>query len=146
MLTLTMATLMLATAATPVEARLELSPDNDRLNLQLCFSSEAPHQLTYHLEVRTHGRAGTSRSRQSGELTSGPVAQCPLNNRLGLPEGSRIEATLTWTIDGEEQTPLRQAYPTTQPTSPASPEPALPPLERPLGPDELIVTTGSHPR
>ena len=146
MLTLTLATLMLATDAAPVEAQLELSPDDDRLRLQLCFSSSEPHPLTYHLEVRTSGRAGTSRSRQSGKLISGPVAQCPLNNRLGLPEDSRIEATLTWSVDGEEQPPLHQAYPTTQPTGPAPPEPAPSPLEQPRAPDELFVSADSHLR
>ncbi|MCQ4316444.1 curli-like amyloid fiber formation chaperone CsgH [Stutzerimonas zhaodongensis] len=120
MLTTALATVLLATAASaaPVEARLELLPDNDRLHLRLCFSSAKPHQLTYQLEVRTIGKAGTSRSRQSGRLTSGSEAQCPLNNRLGLAKDSRIEATLTWSVDGEEQPALHQAYPAVQPTSP----------------------------
>lgn len=104
---------LLATTATaaPVEARLELLPDQAQLQLRLCFSGAAAHQLTYELEVRTIGRAGTSRSRQSGKLTSGPEVQCPLNNRIGLAEDSRIEATLTWSIDGEQQPELHQAYP-----------------------------------
>lgn len=146
MLPLTLVTLMLTTAAAPVEARLELTPDNDRLNLRLCFSSSAPHLLTYHLDVRTSGQAGTSRSRQSGELVSGPELQCPLNNRLSLSNDSRVETTLTWSIDGEEQTPLQKSYPTTQPTAPAPTEPALPPFDYPSAPAELIVTTGSHLR
>ena len=108
-----LATVLFASAANaaPVEARLELLPENDRLQLRLCFSSAAPHQLTYELEVRTIGRAGTSRSRQSGKLTSGPEVQCPLSNRIGLAEDSRIEATLTWSIDGEQQPAVHQAYP-----------------------------------
>ncbi|WP_254621601.1 curli-like amyloid fiber formation chaperone CsgH [Stutzerimonas stutzeri] len=146
MLTLTLATLMLTTTAAPVQARLELSPDDDQLRLRLCFSSSQPHPLTYHLEVRTNGRAGTSRSRQSGELISGPMEQCPLNNRLGLADDSRIEATLTWTVDGQEQPPLHQAYPATQPASPVPPEPALPPLEEPRAPGELFVNADSHLR
>ncbi|MCQ4328624.1 curli-like amyloid fiber formation chaperone CsgH [Stutzerimonas stutzeri] len=137
---------MLTTTAAPVEAQLELRPDDDRLRLRLCFSSPEPHPLVYHLEVRTSGRAGTSRSRQSGKLISGPVAQCPLNNRIGLSDGSQIEATLTWSVDGEEQTPLHQAYPATQPTSPASPQPAPSPLEQPRAPDELFVSADSHLR
>lgn len=118
MVTVTLAALLLAAAA-PVAARLELSPDDNRLNLRLCFSSEEAHQLTYNLDVSTIGRAGTSRSRQSGKLTSGPEAQCPLNNRIGLAEDSRIEATLIWTVDGEEQTPLHETYPPAQPTDSA---------------------------
>lgn len=113
MLTNALATVLIATAATaaPVEARLELQPDNDRLQLRLCFTSPEAHRLTYQLEVRTIGQAGTSRSRQSGQLTSGPETQCPLNNRVGLAADSRIEATLTWSVDGEEQPALHHAYP-----------------------------------
>ena len=147
MLTPILAALMLTTAAAPVEARLELSPDDEQLRLRLCFSSAQPHPLTYQLEVLTRGRAGTSRSRQSGKLVSGPVTQCPLNNRLGLSEDSRVEATLTWAVDGEEQTPLHQAYPATQPAGPASsPEPVLPPSEGPRPPDELFVSADSDLR
>lgn len=147
MFTATIATVLLATAtaAAPVEARLELLPDNGHLNLRLCFSSANPHQLTYHLEVRSLGRAGTSRSRQSGKLVSGPEAQCPLNNRLSLAADSSIEATVTWAVDGEEQTPLHQVYPPAQPTSPAPPPPGSP-TERQPEADELIVTANSHPR
>jgi hypothetical protein len=130
MLTATLAAMMLASAAGPVDARLELLPEADRLNLRLCFSSAETHRLSYQLEVRSHGRAGTSRSRQSGELTSGPETQCPLNNRLGIAPDSRIEATVTWSIDGEQQTPLHQSYPATEPADstppPASPLPAGP--------------------
>lgn len=146
MLTPILAALMLTTAAAPVEARLELSPDDDQLRLRLCFSSSQPRPLTYHLEVLTRGRAGTSRSRQSGELVSGPVEQCPLNNRLGLADDSRIEATLTWSVDGEEQPPLHQAYPATQPAGPVPPEPALPPLEGPRPSGELFVSADSDLR
>ena len=147
MLTTALATVLLATAATaaPVEARLELLPEDSRLNLRLCFSSAAPHQLTYQLEVRTIGRAGTSRSRQSGQLTSGPEAQCPLNNRVGLAEDSRIEATLSWTVDGEEQPAVHQVYPSTQPTSPSPQPPASPPSE-PLPDGHLVVKSDSDVR
>jgi len=146
MLSIMLASLMLATVAVPVDVQLALTPDDDLVRLRLCFSSAQPYPIAYQLEVHTLGRAGTSRSRQSGALTSGPVVQCPLNNRLGLPEGSRIEATLTWSIDGQAQPPLRQRYPATQPASPGSPEPDLPPLPRPLAPDELIVRVGSNLR
>ncbi len=72
MLTPILATLMLTTAAAPVEARLELSPDDDQLRLRLCFSSAQPHPLTYQLEVLTSGRAGTSRSRNRASWSAGP--------------------------------------------------------------------------
>lgn len=140
MLTTALATVLLATAATaaPVEARLELRPEDNRLNLRLCFISAAHHQLTYQLEVRAIGRAGTSRSRQSGKLVSGPEAQCPLNQGIGLADDSRIEATLTWSVDGEEQPAVHHSHPSTQPASPAPPTPASPPSE-PLADGELIV-------
>lgn len=132
MLTTALATVLLATAASaaPAEARLELLPDDKRLDVRLCFNSPEPHQLSYQLEVRTIGRAGTSRSRQSGKLTSGPEAKCPLNSRIGLANDSRIEATLTWTVDGEEQPALHQAYPSAQPTSPGTPTPSSPPSDQ----------------
>lgn len=147
MLTTALATVLLAAAASaaPVEARLELRPDDDRLHLRLCFNSAEPHQLTYQLEVRTIGRAGTSRSRQSGKLTSGPEAQCPLNNQLGLADDSRIEATLTWSVDGEEQPALHQAYPSAQPTSPGTPTPSSPPNDQQTA-SSLNVRADSYPR
>ena len=61
MLTATLAAMLLASAG-PVDARLELLPEADRLNLQLCFSSAEPHRLSYQLEVRSKGHAGTSRT------------------------------------------------------------------------------------
>lgn len=143
MLTTTaLATVLLATAAAPVGVRLELLPDDSRLNVRLCFNSPEPHQLAYQLEVRTIGRAGTSRSRQSGKLTSGPEAKCPLNSRIGLANDSRIEATLTWSVDGEDQPALHQAYPSTQPTSPT---PSSPPSDQQAA-SELFVRTDSQLR
>ncbi|MCH2338846.1 curli-like amyloid fiber formation chaperone CsgH [Pseudomonas sp. NPDC047963] len=123
MLTATFAAMLLASAG-PVDARLELLPEANRLNLRLCFSSAEAHRLSYQLEVRSKGRAGTSRSRQSGELISGPETQCPLNNRLGVAPDSQIEATVTWSIDGQQQAPLQQVYPATQPSdsAPSAPD------------------------
>lgn len=113
MTTSTLAGVLLATTAVAgsVEPRLELVADQGRLNLRLCFSSATPHRIGFHLEVSTLGQAGTSRSRQSGELVSGPSLQCPLNNRFGLAADSRVEATVTWTVDDVEQPPLHQTYP-----------------------------------
>ncbi len=141
MLTATLAAMLLASAAGPVDARLELVPEADRLNLRLCFSSAKVHKLSYQLEVRAQGRAGTSRSRQSGELTSAPQTQCPLNNWLGVAPDSHIEATVTWTIDGEGQTPLHQSYPSTEPAG--SPTPA--PRQSPAA-ESMVARTDSNLR
>lgn len=141
MLTVTLAAMLLASAAGPVDARLELLPEADRLNLRLCFNSAEAHRLSYQLEVRSIGRAGTSRSRQSGELTSGPEMQCPLNNRLGIAPDSHIEATVTWTVDGQAQTPLHQSYPSTEPAG--SPPPA--PHQSPAA-DAMVAKTDSNLR
>ena len=146
MLTATLAAVLLASAAGPVDARLELLPDADRLNLRLCFTSAAAHRLSYQLEVRSQGRAGTSRSRQSGELVSGPETQCPLNNRLGVAPDSRIEATLTWSIDGEQQTPLHQTYPSSQPTGPTPSGPGPSPAGQQPAEEVLVVRTDSNLR
>jgi hypothetical protein len=145
----TLGSLILASGALPVAARLELAPEgNDRLALRLCFSSPQAHNLSYSLEVRTSGKAGTSRSRQAGELVSGPAAQCPLNNRLGLSANSRVDATLEWSIDGQPQPPLQQSYPAARPASPrAAPdepapmEPELRPIEQPHEVPELMAGT-----
>ena len=142
MLTATLAAMLLASAAGPVDARLELVPEADRLNLRLCFSSAKVHKLSYQLEVRAQGRAGTSRSRQSGELISGPETQCPLNNRLGVAPDSQIEATVTWSVDGQQQAPLHQSYPATQPTdsAPSAPD------STPAAADHLFVKADSNRR
>lgn len=141
MLTATLAAMLLASTAGPVDARLELLHEADRLNLRLCFSSAEAHRLSYQLEVRSHGRAGTSRSRQSGELTSGPATQCPLNNRLGIAPDSHIEATVTWTVDGQAQTPLHQSYPSTEPAGTPTPAPRQPPAA-----DAMVARTDSSLR
>jgi len=140
MLTATLAAMLLATATGPVDARLELLPEADRLNLRLCFSSDEPHRLSYQLEVVSKGSAGTSRSRQSGELTSGPETQCPLNNRLGIATDSHIEATVIWSIDGQQQTPLHQTYPSTEPAGSA------PPAQGPAPDGTLVVRADSNLR
>ncbi|MFL9813582.1 hypothetical protein D7241_10020 [Stutzerimonas sp. VN223-3] len=133
----TLASLLLASGALPVAARLELTPEgNDRLALRLCFSSPQAHNLSYSLEVRTSGKAGTSRSRHSGALVSGPAAQCPLNNRLGLSADSRVDATLEWSIDGQPQPPLQQSYPAARPASPEAAPDEPPPMELELQPIE----------
>lgn len=139
MLTATLAAMLLASAAGRVDARLELLPEADRLNLRLCFSSAEAHQLSYQLEVRSNGRAGTSRSRQSGQLTSGPEIQCPLNNRLGIASDTHIEATVTWTIDGQEQAPLQQTYPSAQPSDSTPSAPGR-------SPDNLVAKADSNLR
>lgn len=134
-------------AAGPVTARLELTPDQgDRLALRLCFSSPQAHHLRYRLEVRSSGKAGTSRSSQSGELTSGPTPQCPLNNRLALNPDTQIQATLEWSLDGQPQPPIQQRYPTAQPTGPTPAEPApgepvLPGIGVPEADEELMART-----
>ncbi|WP_407294512.1 curli-like amyloid fiber formation chaperone CsgH [Stutzerimonas zhaodongensis] len=141
MLTATLAAMLLASATGPVDARLELRPEADQLNLRLCFSSAEAHRLSYQLEVVSKGRAGTSRSRQSGELTSGPETQCPLNNRLGIATDSHIEATVTWSVDGQQQTPLHQTYPSTEPAGSA------PPAQNPTpGADTSVVMADSNLR
>ena len=141
MLTATLAAMLLASAG-PVDARLELLPEADRLNVRLCFSSAEPHRLSYQLEVRSKGHAGTSRSRQSGELTSGPETQCPLNNRLGIAPDSQIEATVTWSVGGQQQVPLHQTYPASQPTdsAPSAPD------STPAAADHLFVKVDSNRR
>ena len=141
MLTATLAAMLLASAG-PVDARLELLPEADRLNVRLCFSSAEPHRLSYQLEVRSKGHAGTSRSRQSGELTSGPETQCPLNNRLGIAPDSQIEATVTWSVDGQQQVPLHQTYPASQPTdsAPSAPD------STPAAADHLFVRADPNRR
>lgn len=136
MLTVTLATWLLATASIPVEAQLELSPDgNDHLALRLCFNGQQTHQLHYRLEVKSSGPAGTSRTRQSGKLASGNGIQCPISNRLSAPASGSVEATLEWSIDGRAQPTLQQSYPVTQPTSPV-PQPQSP------QPDEHLHEAG----
>lgn len=128
--TLTLAGLLTAAAAAPVAARLELHPEgDDRLALRLCFTSAQAHSLSYQIEVRSSGTAGTSRSRQSGELTSGPALQCPINNRIGLAADTQVQATLNWSIDGQPQSPIEQQYPAVQPASPPPAPPGSPTAE-----------------
>lgn len=141
----TLAGVLLAAGTPPATARLELAPDgDDRLALRLCFSSAEAHQLSYRLEVRSSGKAGTSRSSQSGELTSGPTLQCPLNSRLGLNPDTQIQATLEWSLDGQPQPPIQQQYPTAQPAGPTPPEPVpgeptLPGIGAPAEDGELMA-------
>ncbi len=121
----TLASWLVASGVLPVVARLDLTEQsNERLALRLCFRSEQPHQVAYRIEVTSRGSAGTSRSRQSGELTSGPTEQCPISNRLSRAADTRIEATVDWTLDGQPQPPLQQRYPTDpidEPDEPGSP-------------------------
>lgn len=139
----TLASWLAASGALPVAARLELAPEgSDRLALRLCFSSPESHHLSYRMEVRTIGQAGTSRSQQSGELTSGPAVQCPVSNRLGYAADTRVEATLEWSIDGQPQPPLQQHYPPAKPAGTAPAEPATPSLELPQEDAELMARTG----
>ncbi len=121
----TLTSWLVASGVLPVVARLDLTEQSsDRLALRLCFRSEQPHKLTYRIEVTSRGTAGTSRSRQSGELTSGPAEQCPISNRLSRAADTRIEATVDWTLDGQPQPQLQQRYPadpTDEPGEPGEP-------------------------
>lgn len=109
---LTLAGWLAASNGLPVSARLELAAEGaHHLALRLCFTSQERHNLRYQLDVRTSGTAGTSRSQQSGELTTGSDMQCPINNRLGLSADTRVQATLNWSIDGQPQPEVEQFYP-----------------------------------
>jgi hypothetical protein len=122
MLSVTLAALLLAGASTPVDAQLELKPEgNGQVSVRLCFSSEQPHQVHYQLEVTSIGSAGTNRTRQSGELSSHNDRRCPLSNRVSVSENGRLEATLSWSIDGQPQPPLQRSYPAAAPTHQATP-------------------------
>lgn len=128
MLSLTLAALVLAAASTPVDAQLELEPEgNGQVSLRLCFSSPQPHHVRYQLEVTSIGSAGTNRTRQSGELSSSSHRNCPLNNRVSVSENGRLEATLSWSIDGQPQPPMQRSYPESAPAAPALQPQATPP-------------------
>lgn len=114
MLSVTLAALLLAANASPVDAQLELQPEgNGQVSVRLCFSSAQPHQVRYQLEVTAVGSAGTNRTRQSGELSSGSDRRCPLNNRVSVSQTGQLEAVLSWSVDGQPQAPLQRSYPTT---------------------------------
>lgn len=124
---MTLASWLLAAAPAMVEAQLELIAEGqDHLALRLCVSSPQAHQVEYRLEVATTGAAGTSRTRQSGKLTSRSDNQCPINNRLGLSANGRVDATLDWWVDGQAQPRLQRSHPPAQPTGPTPPPPSPP--------------------
>lgn len=146
MLSVTLAALLLAAASTPVDAQLELkSEGNGQVSVQLCFTSAQPHQVRYQLEVTSIGSAGTNRTRQSGELSSSNDRSCPLNNRVSVSENGRLEATLSWSIDGQPQPPMQRSYPEAVPASP-TPEPqATPPGEPAEDPERLVASVRQTP-
>lgn len=140
MLTVTLASWLMAAAPAPVEARLDLNPEGeDRLALRLCFSSAQAHRVEYRLEVSTTGAAGTSRTRQSGELISRSDSQCPINNRLGLSANGRVEATMDWWVDGQAQPKIQRSHPATQPTRPGPP-PEPPQQDKPRDAEALVAS------
>ncbi|AGA88356.1 hypothetical protein [Stutzerimonas stutzeri] len=114
MLTMTLATWLLAAAAptdAAVNASLDLQPvADDRLSLALCFKGSG-QQVRFRLKVRSSGKAGSAQTAQSGTLIASPTEQCPLNNRLGIADDTRVEAELQWWIDDAEQPPMLRSYP-----------------------------------
>ncbi|MCQ4295994.1 hypothetical protein NAU58_10430 [Pseudomonas stutzeri] len=115
MLTMTLAAWLLAAtpapADAPVHASLELQPVEDhRLSLALCFKGSG-QQVRFRLKVRSSGKAGNAQTTQGGTLTATATQQCPLSNRLGITEDSRVEAELHWWIDDAEQPPILRSYP-----------------------------------
>ena len=115
MLTMTLATWLLAAAPAPadaaVRASLELQPvADDRLSLALCFKGSG-QQVRFRLKVRSSGKAGSAQTAQGGTLTATATEQRPLRNRLGIADDSRVEAELQWWIDDAEQPPILRSYP-----------------------------------
>jgi len=115
MLTMTLATWLLAATPAPAEgavnASLELQPvEQNRLSLALCFKGNG-QQVRFRLKVRSSGSAGNSQTAQSGTLIATETQQCPLSNRLGIADGTRVEAELQWWIDDAEQPPMLRSYP-----------------------------------
>jgi len=115
MLTMTLATWLLAATPAPAEgavnASLELQPvEQNRLSLALCFKGSG-QQVRFRLKVRSSGSAGNSQTAQSGTLIATETRQCPLSNRLGIADGTRVEAELQWWIDDAEQPPMLRSYP-----------------------------------
>ncbi|MCQ4263123.1 hypothetical protein CXK91_09110 [Stutzerimonas stutzeri] len=115
MLTMTLATWLLAATPAPAEgavnASLELQPvEQNRLSLALCFKGSG-QQVRFRLKVRSSGSAGNSQTAQSGTLIATETQQCPLSNRLGIADGTRVEAELQWWIDDAEQPPMLRSYP-----------------------------------
>jgi hypothetical protein len=115
MLTMTLATWLLAAAPAPtdaaVNASLALQPvADDRLSLALCFTGSG-QQVRFRLKVRSSGSAGSAQTAQSGTLIASPTEQCPLRNRLGIADDTRVEAELQWWIDDAEQPPILRSYP-----------------------------------
>jgi len=146
MLSVTLATWLLAAAPSPVDAQLELTPDGSgRVSLRLCFSSQQPHQLRYQLEVTSTGSAGTNRSRQAGELVSGGNRQCPLSNRVSISEEGRLEVVLNWSIDGQPQPPVQRSYPQAMPTAPDSKPQSTPPGEPADETERLVASAHRMP-
>jgi len=115
MLTMTLTTWLLAAtpapANAPVAVSFELQPaEQSRLSLALCFKGSG-QQVRFRLKVRSSGRAGNAQTAQSGTLIATPTQQCPLNNRLGIADDTRVEAELQWWIDDAEQPPILRSYP-----------------------------------
>ncbi len=115
MLTMTLATWLLAASPAPADAsvdvNLELQPvEENRLSLALCFKGSG-QQVRFRLKVRSSGSAGNAQTAQSGTLTADATPQCPLSNRIGIAGDTRVEAELQWWIDDAEQPPILRNYP-----------------------------------
>lgn len=86
-------------AALLATASLQLLPQGPgQAELRLCFDAPSP-AIRYELQLTAQGPAGRSRSRHSG-VADRP---CPVLSRLNLPAETRVEAHLTWWLDGVEQ-------------------------------------------
>ncbi|WP_287030301.1 hypothetical protein [Pseudomonas sp. UBA6310] len=85
----------LAAATGAPQLRLQPLPPG-HAELELCFP-DLGGPLRFELEVDATGAAGTTRSRQRGELPAGQPG-CPLRNRLSAAPGTRIDALLRWWV------------------------------------------------
>ncbi|MBV2207617.1 MAG: hypothetical protein KUL87_19535 [Pseudomonas sp.] len=113
----------LAATAPAVDASLELrGVAEQRVELALCFQGSG-QRVRYRLQVRSHSRAGTSRSDQAGALVAGATPQCPLRNRLGVAQDGQISAELHWWIDDVEQPLLERRWPQQEDEAPTAPPP-----------------------
>ncbi|OMG67235.1 hypothetical protein AUR61_002630 [Stutzerimonas balearica] len=111
MLAMTLASILLASAADGVQAALSLSAaGEDGIHTQLCFTGHG-QQVRYRLQLTSTGVAGTSRSGQGGTLVATSEPLCPVRNRLGAGAGVRLQAELRWWVDGREQPPIRRQWP-----------------------------------
>jgi hypothetical protein len=87
-------------AVTPDFEIRQLAPQQAQVSLCFIGTGQA---LRFELVVIASGPAGRSRSSQSGQLRAAAVPACPVNNRIGVPASSQVEARLRWWLDGIEQ-------------------------------------------